>query len=68
MASRPPPPESGPKEGESVSDEPPLDRFSRLAKGLFGVSRPEFEEVERREREAKKTARVAPRGPRPKPS
>lgn len=64
-----PPTENDPKGGESESDDrPTLDKFSSLAKGLFGVSRPAFAEAERREQDAKKTARVTPRGPRPKPS
>lgn len=51
MTSRPPT-ESGPKDGESESDDKaPMDRFNDLAKGVFGVSRESYEKEEKRYRE-----------------
>lgn len=44
-----PPTESDPKGGESESDDrPTLDKFSSLAKGLFGVAREDLKEAEDR--------------------
>jgi hypothetical protein len=67
MPSAPPPPES---RVNGAGSEPPTDTiepFKSLAKGLFGVSRAELADAERKDAEARKTARVAPRGPLVKP-
>lgn len=56
-------PESPDKGAESAADAP-MERFRSLAKKLIEVPRAAVEEAER---EAKKTARVAPRGPPVKP-
>jgi len=55
MPSRPPPPESVPKDEESEGGT--LDRFRSLARGLFGVPREQYEEKE----EAFKATRNAAR-------
>lgn len=53
-----PPPESDPKGGESDDTDQSVDKFSSLAKGLFGVPR---EELERREAEWKVEQQREPR-------
>ena len=62
MAS-PPLPESAPKDGENAN---PEDRFKRLAKGLFGVSRADYQKQEDQFRDRKKVAKVSPSDPRSK--
>ena len=43
-----PPTENEAKGAESESDEPSLDRFNSLAKGLFGVSREDLKKAQDR--------------------
>ena len=55
-----PPTENEAKGAESESDEPSLDRFNSLAKGLFGVDRETLKEAERRFKERGQGAFVGP--------